>query len=354
MGVLKGGENLETSKINIGIVGTGIYIPQKRMAAKDIAEETKGFWTEEAITEKLGIIEKSIPGDDDGTQEMGVRAALDALDNTKINPKEIDLILSIGEEWKEYPLTTTGIYIQEKIGATNAWAIDVQQRCCSTVSAMKIAKDMMLADDEINTVLIAGGYRNGDLVDYTDRAMSMMYNLGAGGGAIILQKNYNRNILLGTHIISDGSMARDVGVELGGTEKPITCNNIDQAYKSLRIFDEKHMKDRLNEVSMNNWLKCIDKAFEKSGISKDELGYLAVLHFKYSMHKYMLDLLGLSEEQTIYLDHYGHLGQIDQILSLHLALKQGKVKDGTVISMISAGIGYAWAANVIKWGLIER
>lgn len=353
MGVLKGGENLETSKINIGIVGTGIYIPQKRMAAKDIAEETKGFWTEEAITEKLGIIEKSIPGDDDGTQEMGVRAALDALDNTKINPKEIDLILSIGEEWKEYPLTTTGIYIQEKIGAANAWAIDVQQRCCSTVSAMKIAKDMMLADDEINTVLIAGGYRNGDLVDYTDRAMSMMYNLGAGGGAIILQKNYNRNILLGTHIISDGSMARDAGVEFGGTEKPITCNNIDQAYKSLRIFDEKHMKDRLNEVSMNNWLKCIDKAFEKSGISKDELGYLAVLHFKYSMHKYMLELLGLSEEQTIYLDHYGHLGQIDQILSLHLALKQGKVKDGTVISMISAGIGYAWAANVIKWGLIE-
>jgi 3-oxoacyl-[acyl-carrier-protein] synthase III len=91
----------------------------------------------------------------------------------------------------------------------------------------------------------------------------------------------------------------------------------------------------------------------KSNISKDELGYLAVLHFKYSQHKAMLEHLGLSEDQTIYLSHYGHIGQIDQILSLQLGLEQGKIKEGTVISMIAAGIGYAWAANVIKWGKWE-
>lgn len=340
-------------EINVGIVGTGIYIPQFRMTAKNIADATRGVWTEEAVKNKLGIIEKPIPSENDGTQEMGVRAALNALENTGIDPKEIDVVLSIGEEWKEYPLTTTGIYIQEKIGATNAWAIDLQQRCGTTVSALKMAKDMLIADDEINTIMIAGGYRNGDLVDFTDKSMSMMYNLAAGGGAIILKKNYNRNLLLGTHIKSDGSLARDVGVEFGGTEKPITCDNIAKADKSLRIFDEKHMKERLNEVSMNNWLECIDKALSKSNSKKEELGYLAILHIKYSMHKQMLDLLGLSDEQTIYLDHYGHIGQVDQILSLHLALEHGKVKDGTVIAMIAAGIGYAWAANVIKWGPIQ-
>jgi len=337
------------TRTNVGIVGTGIYIPEGRMTAKEISEATKGYWTEEAVINKLGIIEKPIPGEGDGTQEMGVKAGLDAIRRTGIDPKEIDLIICMGEEWKEYPLTTSGIYIQEKIGATNAWAIDVQQRCCTTVAAMKIAKDMMIADDEINTVMIVG-YRNGDFVDYTDKDMSMMYNLSAGGGAIILKKNYNRNLLLGTHIMTDGTMARDAGVEFGGTEKPITCENIHVAYKSLRIFNPKHMKDRLNEVSMKNWFYCIDKAFEKSGIPREELGYLALLHFKRSQHINMLETLGLTEDQSIYLEHYGHMGQVDQILSLHLALEQGKVKDGTVISMIAAGIGYAWAANVIKWG----
>lgn len=337
-------------EINVGIVGTGIYLPEQVMTAKEISEATLGNWTEEAVKEKLGILQKRIPGPEDGTQEMGVKAGLDALQRTGIDPLEIDLVLCMGEEWKEYPLTTSGIYIQEKIGAKNAWALDVQQRCCTTVVALKIAKDMMIADDDINTVMVVGGYRNGDFVDYSDPAMSMMYNLGAGGGAIILKKNYGKNLLLGTHIMSDGSLARTAGVKYGGTMHPITRENIDQAYKSLQIFDVEFMKNRLNEVSMPNWFHCIDQAFEKSGLSKEELGYLAVLHFKRSMNLYMLEALGLTEEQSIYLEDYGHLGQVDQILSLHLGLEQGKIKAGTVISMIAAGIGYAWAANVIKWG----
>jgi 3-oxoacyl-[acyl-carrier-protein] synthase-3 len=338
----------------VGILGTGIYIPKGRMTAKEISEKTEGAWTEKAIIEKLGIIEKPIPGPEDGTQEMGVRASLNALQNTGVQPMDIDLIISIGEEWKEYPLTTTAIYIQEKIGADKAWAFDMQQRCCSTVSAMKVAKDMMLSDEDINTVLIAGGYRNGDLIDYTDASLSMMFNLGAGGGAIILHKGMNRNLLHGSHVITDGSLARDVGVLYGGTCKPITKDNVDVAYKSLKVFDVVHMKTRLNEVSLSNWFKCIDKAFIKSKIDKSRLGYLGILHFKRSMHNEILERLSITDEQTTYLENYGHLGQIDQILSLHLALQDEKVKDGTILSMISAGIGYAWAANVISWGELKQ
>jgi 3-oxoacyl-[acyl-carrier-protein] synthase-3 len=178
----------------------------------------------------------------------------------------------------------------------------------------------------------------------------MMYNLAAGAGAIILKKNYDRNLLLGTYVMTDGSLARDAGVEYGGTEKPINSENLDEAYRSLRVLNPDHMKKRLNEVSMKNWFYCIDRAFESSGLSKSELGYLDVLHFKRSQHINMLNNLGLTEDQSIYLENYGHMGQIDQILSLQLALEQGKVKDGTVVCMLSAGIGYAWAANVIKWG----
>lgn len=320
------------------------------MTAKQISEATKGVWAEQAVIEKLGIREIVVPGPNDGTQEMGVKAGLDALKNTGIDPKSIDLILCIGEEWKEYPLTTSGIYIQEQIGATNAWAIDVQQRCGTTVAAMKIAKDMMIADEDIKTVMIVGGYRNGDFIDFTDPSVSFMYNLSAGAGALIMKKNYGRNQLLGTHIVTDGTLARDAGVEYGGICKPINKDNADYAYKSLRVFNEKHMKDRLNEVSMTNWMHCINRAFEKSGMDICQLGYLAGLHFKRSMYESMVKELGLTMDQTIYLENYGHLGQVDQILSLHLALQQGKLKKGTIVSMIAAGIGYAWGANVIHWG----
>ncbi|MCB9015423.1 MAG: 3-oxoacyl-ACP synthase [Lentimicrobiaceae bacterium] len=342
--------NTKEQGFHVGIAGTGVYIPSLRMSAAEISAKTNGQWTEEAIVQKLGIYEKPVPGIGDGTQEMGVKAAMDCLKNTGIHPEKIDLILSIGEEWKEFPLTTTGIYIQERIGAVNAWAIDLQQRCCTSVAALKIAKDMMFADDDINTVLIAGGYRNGDFIDYTDSSVSFMFNLAAGAGAILLQKNLGKNALLGTHIVTDGSMARDAGVEFGGTEKPITCENISEAYCSLRVFDEQHMKARLNEVSMQNWMTCIHQAFAKSGLKIADLDYLAALHFKRSLYFGLVEQLGIKPEQTIYLENYGHLGQIDQILSLHLAQQMGKLKEGSVISMIAAGIGYAWGANVIQWG----
>ncbi|MBT3526394.1 MAG: 3-oxoacyl-ACP synthase [Bdellovibrionales bacterium] len=339
--------------MSVGIAAIGIYLPSVVETAQQIAAGSAGHWSEEAVINKLGIKQKYLPGPNDGTQMMGVMAALDCLREGAIDPMSIDLILCMGEEWKEYPLTTSGIYIQEQIGAKKAWAIDLQQRCCSTVAAMKIAKDMMNSDHSIKTTLIVGGYRNGDFVDYQDKSMSMMYNLSAGAGAILLQKDLGRNELLGSHIFSDGSMAHDAGVVYGGCTNPINQDNLPKAYHSLTLMGERHMKDRLNEVSMDNWFNCIDQALTKSNLTRESIDYLAILHIKRSMHHFILDHLHLKEEQSTYLEEYGHLGQVDQILSLKLGVEVGKIKDGQIVSMIAAGIGYAWAANVIRWGEVR-
>lgn len=339
-----------SEKPTVGVAAIGIYIPAQYMTAEEISVATKGTWSPEAVREKLGINRKTIPGDNDGTQEMGARAALTAIKEYNIDPLSIDVILCFGEEWKEYPLTTSALYIQDYIKATNAWGIDVQNRCCTTIAAIQMAKDMMLGNDEINTVLIAGGYRNGDFVDFTDPNMSMMYNLGAGGGALVLQKNLGKNLLLGSHVMSDGSLARTAGVEIGGTANPITCKNIDEAKKSLRLLDPVKMKDRLNEVSMKNWYHCIDRSLEKSGLKRSDIDFLSILHMKRSAHLAMLKEFNVTEDQSIYLENYGHIGQVDQILSLKLALDEGKIKDGSIVCSIAAGIGYVWAANIIRWG----
>lgn len=338
--------------IPIGIESTGIYLPKGRMSAKDIAKQTNGVWTEENIIAKLGIVEKVVPQSmpEDGTQEMAASASLDALKRANLDPKKINLILSVAEEWKEYPLTTTALYIQDKIGATNAWGIDIQNRCSTTISALSMAKDMMQANPNYEYVLIAGGYRNGDFVDFKDKSMSMMYNLGAGGGAIILKRNSTKNQLLGLHVISDGSLARTAGVEIGGQVHPITKENIDEASHSLRLFDALKMKERLNEVSMNNWLYCIDQALAQDDLKRFDIDFLDILHIKRSGHMGMLDVLGLKESQSIYLEHYGHIGQIDQILSLYLAEEKHKLNQGDIVCMVAAGIGYVWSAGIIRWG----
>lgn len=336
---------------HVGIVGTGIYIPNTYETAEAIAEQS-GIPVK-VIKEKLGFYKKPIPGPGDGTMEMGVKAAMDCLRRTNTDPLEIDVIISIGEEHKEYPLTTTSIYIQEAIGAYNAWGVDVAQRCGTAVVAMKLAKSLMLSDPKVNTVLIAGGYRNGDLIDYRNQRVTFMYNLAAGGGAVLLKKNYGRNLLLETNIITDGSFARDVGVRYGGTLYPLSKENIDFGLKSLDVLDPDHMKEGLGKKSMPNFIKVIEESLKASGYHKEDINYLAILHMKRSAHEYVLNELGLGLEQAIYLEDYGHIGQVDQILSTTLALERNKIKDGDVVVWVSAGIGYAWDACTIRWGPLE-
>ncbi|MBT2694362.1 3-oxoacyl-ACP synthase [Bacillus sp. ISL-55] len=334
--------------MQIGIVSTGIYLPENHITGEEIAR-LAGI-PEQVVEEKMGIRKKPVPGPDDHTCEMGIRAARMALEKANMDPMNIDLVIYIGEEYKEYPLWTAGIKLQEEIGARNAWAFDTALRCGTTVMALKLAKGMMLSDPAINTVLLAGGYRNGDFIDYQNPRTRFMYNLGAGGGAILLQKGHEENVLLETEMITDGSFSEDVVVVAGGTKNPISAETLERGLYQLDVLDPQGMKERLEQKSMANFLQVISRSIEKSGFSKKDISYVGMLHMKRSAHDFVLRELGLTDKNSIYLEDYGHIGQIDQILSLELAEKAGKLKDGNVAVLVSAGIGYAWGATTIRWG----
>ncbi|MGE6260248.1 3-oxoacyl-ACP synthase [Heyndrickxia sporothermodurans] len=335
--------------MDIGILSTGIYLPENEITGEDIAK--KAGIPKDIVEKKMGIKRKLLPGPDDHTCEMGIKAAKKAIAVAGIDPKEIDLIIYIGEEHKEYPLWTAAIKMQDEIGAYHAWAFDIALRCGTTIMALKVAKSMMLADPSINVVLLAGGYRNGDFIDYQNERTRFMFNLSAGGGAILLQKGLKRNLLLETEIMTDGSFSEDVVVTAGGTKNPITHDALDKGLLRLDVLDPEGMKKRLEHKSMENFLKVIRESLFKSGYTESEIDYIAMLHMKKSAHQFVLKELGMKEEQSIYLENYGHIGQFDQILSLELAEQEGKIQDGDIVVLVSAGIGYAWGATTIRWGI---
>lgn len=337
----------------VGIVSVGTYVPEPVMTAADIAAAS-GI-DEWVIREKFGITRKHVPGPDDHTNAMAIWAAQDCLSRSDIPADEIDVVLCTTEEWKEYLLWTAGIKLAQEIGATRAWAIDVQMRCGTTIAALKMAKDMMLADPDVNTVLIAGGYRNGDLIDYRNPRTSFMYNLGAGAGALLLRKGWPRNHVLGSHLMTDGTMSEHVIVPASGTKQFPTDEARAKGLFYLDLVEPEAMKNRLNAVSMDNWMCCIDEALRKSsGLTRADVGFLNVLHMKPSAHKDMLQRLGLREDQSVYLSDYGHIGQQDAMFSIMEGLKQGRLKDGDLMTIVAAGIGYAWGAACVRWGLGRR
>lgn len=339
----------------VGIASVGTYSPQKFITSQEVAE-ISGL-PEAVIRDKMGIHRKFVGDENEHPNEMGIKAALDCLSKTNIQPEEIDVVLCSTEEWKEYLLWTAGIDLAYQIGAKNAWAMDMHTRCATTVNAMKLAKDMMIADPEINTILIAGGYKVSDFINLKNARTSFMWNIGAGGGAMLLRKNWDRNHVLGTHLIADGFMSKHVLIPASGTVQPLTDAAREQGQFLFDLVEPDAMKNRLNAVSMDNWLKCVDEALRKSGTKPDgapftraDIDFLNILLIKPSGHREMLERLGLREDQSVYLCEYGHTGEQDAMFSIVEGLKQGRLKDGDLMVLIAAGIGYIWAAGVVRWG----
>jgi 3-oxoacyl-[acyl-carrier-protein] synthase-3 len=336
----------------IGIVAAGSYVPATSIGSAEIARRT-GI-PEEIIREKFGLERKPVPGPDDHTNAMALRAAQDALARGGVAPEAIDVVLCTTEEWKEYPLWTAGIKLAHDLGARRAWAIDVQMRCGTTIAALQLARGLIAADRAVNTVLIAGGYRNGDLVDYANPRSRFMINLSCGGGALILRRGHPRNRLLGVAIHTDGSFSLDVIVPAGGTVEPLTAEAIEAGRNRLDVPDPEGMKRRLDPVSMANFVAVIDEALAKSGCTRADIGYLNILHMKRSAHDHVLRELGLHDEQSCYLGDTGHMGQQDQMRSILRGLETGRLRDGDLMVMVAAGIGYAWAAACVQWGPAQQ
>lgn len=346
------------SDLAMGIVATAHYLPPEVMTAEEIADASGlPLWV---VTEKLGIIKKHVATPATHPNEMAVRAATECLEKADIDPREIDILLCTTEEWKEYCLWTAGIDLAHEIGATNAWGMDIHMRCATTIAALKLARSFMADDDRIDTVLIAGGYVTSHFIDFTNLRTSFLFNIGCGAGAMLVKRDWPANRVLGTHLMSDGSMARHVIVPASGTVRFPT----DAAVKERKFFfdlvEPEAMKNRLNEVSMDNWMHCVDEALRTSGTKPDgtpytrgDISFLNMLLVKPSAFQDMLERLELTEERSVYPSEIGHIGEQDTIIAIDEGLRTGRLRDGDVMAMIGAGIGYVWAAGIVHWGPVE-
>lgn len=241
-------------------------------------------------------------------QAMGAWAAQDCLQRTGVDARD-RRHPERGRGHKEFPLTTTGIYIQHQIGAHNAWAIDLQQRCNTTVAALRFARDLLLAEPELKTVLIAGGYRQ-----------RRPHRLRRPHHLLHVQPGGRRRRLPGAEGPREEphprrgdrdrrlDVARRRSAYYGGTQHADreaarrrwrSCGP--RATRPSRCSSPAHeghpQRDRLHQVDAH----CLDKALAKSGKTRQDLGYLNILHFKPSMHAALLDELGLREDQSYYL-----------------------------------------------------
>jgi 3-oxoacyl-[acyl-carrier-protein] synthase-3 len=335
-------------QFHVGLAGWGLYLPQNFITAEELAPHIN--IAAQVIKDKLGFDRKPLGGPEDHCVMMGTKAAEQCLQRTGVDPAEIDLVLWAGEDYKEYVCWTAAIAVQENIGAVNAWAFDVGLRCAGTPLALKVAKDLMYANEELKTVLIVGGNTNCYLIDYRRPEQSFMFDMAPGGLAMLLKRDYPHNRILESQIITESSMNMDVVGIKGGTLHPLSGEDVEKENWKIVVTDPEGMKQRLGEKSLPAFTGAVRGAIRRSGLVEKDIGYICPVHINPKAHKAVLADLGVAEEKGAYLRQYGHCGHADQLIGLELGLQQGHITQGTNVVFLGAGTGYAFSATVIQWG----
>ncbi|MCU0513401.1 MAG: 3-oxoacyl-ACP synthase [Anaerolineae bacterium] len=333
--------------ISIGITGLGTWFPPQRQTADDLATLT-GI-PAAVLREKMGIVQRHIAGPQHTVTYMAGQAAQRALAMAGVPPQRVALVISHGSEHKDHLVWNAAAKIMHDLGATAAYAFELYALCAGAPIALHTARALMLADERLEYVLLAAGSRENDLINFHNERSRFMFNFGAGGGALLLQRGAAHNQLLGSAAITDGTLSESVILTTAAVA-PGEPAVVGEVQGRLDVPDSAAMAERLAAVSLPNFVRVIQDAVAQSGAALADVAFLGLTHMKRSFYEQILAAVGLSPAQSIYLDHYGHVQSVDQVLALELGLAAGKIKPGDLVVLAGAGTGYTWSAIALRWG----
>jgi 3-oxoacyl-[acyl-carrier-protein] synthase-3 len=326
----------------ISLAATAAYLPERWMPAAEVAVAS-GI-PEQVLVEKFALRGKHIASDDEHVSDMSVRASETLLAEAGVGPEAIDVVMYFGSMWKDYAVWQAAPWVAHRIGAVNAYAVEYDNVSCGTPVALRMARDMLVAEPDLQNVLLVGACRESYLLDYGNERSRFMFNFGDGAAAALLVKDGSRNELLGSHGVTDGSLSLHVKVARGGSV------HMDDGYRFLDVDDPAAMKEQLDQTSLQNFVRAAEGALERSELELSDVSFLCALHMKHSMQVALCESLGVDLRRAEVLDDTGHMSGVDTLLALDRAARAGRVRDGDIVLLLAAGTGYTWAASVVRWG----
>src|SRR5881398_1514823 len=215
----------------VSIIGTGSYVPKKVLTNEDLSRivDTSDEW----ITTRTGIKERRVAAKDEQTSDMAAKAALKAIEQAKISPAEIDLIL-VATATPDMLFPATACFVQKKIGATKAACLDISAACAGFLFGLEIAQQFITSHAH-DTVLVIGAEKLTSITNWTDRNSCVLFGDGAGA-AILRHRSEGAHGLISTHVGSDGQYTDILYMPGGGCRTPITRDNVDKNLQTIHML----------------------------------------------------------------------------------------------------------------------
>ncbi len=324
---------------SVSIVGTGSYVPERVLTNADL--EKMVDTTDDWILSRTGIRERRIAAEGEFTSHMAAQAARRAMEQAKVKPTDVDLII-VATITPDTFFPSTACHVQCLIGATNAACFDVSAACSGFLYAVEIAQQF-ISNHAYNTILVVGADRLSSIVNWEDRNTCVLF--GDGAGAAILRPRAGSCGVITTFMGSDGNYGDILHMPGGGCAQPITPENFGQKLNTLHMNGRETFKQAV--ISMQTAAR---RALEQSGLAVEDLSCIIPHQANLRIIEALAERLRVPLDKFhVNLDRYGNTSAAAVAIALDEANRSGRFQIGDYILLVVFGGGLTYASSVIEW-----
>ena len=326
------------NKYGVKILGTGSFMPPKVLTNADLEKmvQTSDEW----ITTRTGIKERRIADEKTATSDLAIEAAKKALEEAKLKPEDIDMII-VATVTPDMSFPSTACFVQKGLGASRAAAFDLAAACSGFIYGISIAKNF-IENGTYKHILLIGAETLSKITDWQDRNTCVLF--GDGAGAMVLARTEGPSSLLSVYLGADGNYDKLLILPGGGSRNPVSKETMDNRLHFIKMAGKEVFK-----VAVTKMAEAAEKALEAAGKTPADLDLIiphqANLRIIEAIAKRMDYPL---EKVYVNLHKYGNVSAATTIVALEEARKEGRVKEGSLLELVAFGGGFTWGAAVIQ------
>ena len=319
------------------ILGTGSYLPPKRLSNADLAADLaqKGVETsDEWIVERTGIRARHFAGPEVACSDLAVEAARRAIEAAGIGADDLDLII-VATSTPDMVFPSTATMVQHKLGTAGCPAFDVQAVCSGFIYALTVA-DSMIRAGSAKKALVIGSEVFSRILDFKDRTTCVLF--GDGAGAVVIGASDEPGILA-TDIHADGKH-RDIlcvpGHVSGGNVLGDPVLKMDgQAVFKLAV-------GVLEETAR--------ASLAKAGLQDSDIDWLIPHQANIRIMQSTARKLKMPAEKVVVtVDQHGNTSAASIPLALDAAVRDGRIQRGQHLMLEGVGGGFTWGSVLVKY-----
>ena len=331
------------------IVGTGCAFPHKRVTNKEIVqrlEKDNIATNDQWIRERTGIRERrfsDLENPDEHNSSLGVAAARKALDMAGRTPEQIDQII-YATCTPDTLIPSTACWLQHKIGAPQAWAMDINAACSGFVYGLATA-DQFIRSGQTRTALVVGAEVLNPFVNWQDRGSCILFGDGAGA-AVVEQTDANAPAcILSSHLLSDGNLWELLYIPAGGSRMEVTPGRFSKNLHKMRMYGKEIFK-----VAVRTLAEFANRSLTSNGYTIDDVDWFIPHQANYRIIEAVAKRLNCPLEKVVVnVDRYGNTSAATIPTALDEAVRDGRIQKGQLVLLDSFGAGLTYGAILLRW-----